>query len=156
GHNLSDVLGLLLAWGAAYLSTRHPTPNRTYGLRRSSILAALINAIVLLIALGAISWESVLRLAEPAPVGEKTVIWVAAVGILLHTLSAMLFFSGRKSDVNIRGAFLHLAADAAVSAGVVLSGFIILGTGWFWLDPVVSLIICVVIVVGTWDLLRDS
>lgn len=156
GHNLGDVLGLALAWGAAILSRRHPTPNRTYGLRRSSILAALINAIVLLIALGAISWEAVRRLNDPSPVAEQTVIWVSAVGIVVNTITAILFFSGRERDVNIRGAFLHMAADAAVSAGVVASGFVIIATGWFWLDPLVSLVICGVIVVGTWGLLRDS
>lgn len=156
GHNLSDVLGLVLAWGAAFLSTWRPTANRTYGLRRSSILAALINAIVLLIALGAIAWESVRRLSDPTPVVEETVIWVSAVGIVINAVSAMLFFSGRKGDVNIRGAFLHMSGDAAVSAGVVVSGFVIIRTGWFWLDPIVSLAICIVIVIGTWDLLRDS
>lgn len=156
GHNLSDVLGLVLAWGAVFLSTWRPTANRTYGLRRSSILAALINAIVLLIALGAIAWESIQRFGSPPVVAEGTVIWVSAVGIIVNGVSALLFFSGRKGDVNIRGAFLHMASDAAVSAGVVVSGFVIIRTGWFWLDPVVSLLICAVIVVGTWDLLRDS
>jgi cobalt-zinc-cadmium efflux system protein len=107
GHNLSDVLGLLLAWGAAFVSTRRPTANRTYGLRRSSILAALINAIVLLIALGAIAWEAVQRLSAATPVAEMTVIWVSAAGIIINTVSALLFFSGRKGDMSIRGAFLH-------------------------------------------------
>ncbi len=156
GHNLSDVLGLALAWGAAILSTRRPTLNRTYGLRRSSILAALINAIFLLIALRAIAWESVQRLGSPPVVAEATVIWVSALGIVINTISAMLFFSGRKGDMNVRGAFLHMASDAAVSAGVVAGGFIIMRTGWYWIDPVVSLLICGVIVVGTWDLLKDS
>ncbi len=156
GHNLSDVLSLILAWGAAALSSRRPTASRTYGLRRSSILAALINAVVLLIALGAIAWEAVQRLGAPAPVEESTVIWVAAVGIVINAATAVLFFEGRERDVNIRGAFLHMAADAGVSAGVVASGFLIMKTGFYWLDPVVSLTICAVIVVGTWDLLLDS
>ena len=156
GHNLGDVLGLALAWGAAVLSRRSPTANRTYGLRRSSILAALINAIVLLIALGAIAWEAVSRFMTPAPVAEQTVIWVAAAGILVNAVTAILFFSDREHDLNIRGAFLHMAADAAVSAGVAACGFLIMTTGWFWLDPLVSLVICAIIVAGTWGLLRDS
>ncbi len=156
GHNLSDVLSLFLAWGAALLSRRSPTPNRTYGLRRSSILAALLNAVVLLIALGAIAWESIRRLGEPSVVAEQTVMWVAALGIVINAATAVLFFSGRKGDVNIRGAFLHMASDAAVSAGVVVSAFVIGRTGWFWLDPAVSLLICVAIFMGTWDLLKDS
>lgn len=156
GHNLSDVLGLAFAWGAAWLSSRHPTANRTYGMRRSSILAALINAITLLIAVGAVAWEAVQRFRSPEPIQGKTVILVAAVGILINSLSAWLFASGRKGDLNIRGAFLHLASDAAVSFGVVITGFIIIATGWNWLDPVVSLGISMVIVIGTWELLRDS
>jgi cobalt-zinc-cadmium efflux system protein len=156
GHNLSDVFGLLLAWGAFALAARRPTERRTYGFRRSSILAALFNAIILLIAVGAIAWAAIGRLANPAPVGGETVIWVALVGIIINTATALLFLSGSKGDLNIRGAFLHMAADAAVSAGVVIAGFIILYTGWVWLDPVVSLIISAVIIWGTWSLLRDS
>ena len=156
GHNLSDVLGLLLAWGAAALAQRHPTPGRTYGMRRSSILAALVNAVVLLVAVGAIAWEAVRRFGEPGEVAGSTVIWVALVGIAVNTVTALLFMSGRKSDLNIRGAFLHMAADAGVSLGVVVSGFAIIATGRQWLDPVVSLVIVVVIVAGTWGLLRDS
>jgi cobalt-zinc-cadmium efflux system protein len=156
GHNLSDVLGLSLAWGAAALSRRHPTPNRTYGMRRSSILAALINAITLLIAVGAVAWEAVQRFRAPEPIEGKTVIIVAAIGIIINAASAWLFASGRKGDLNIRGAFLHLASDAAVSLGVVITGFAILATGWAWLDPVVSLVISLVIIIGTWELLRDS
>ena len=156
GHNLSDVLGLGLAWGATILARRHPTPNRTYGMRRSSILAALINAITLLITVGAVAWEAVQRFNNPTPIEGKTVIIVAAIGIGINAASAWLFASGRKEDLNIRAAFLHLASDAAVSLGVVVTGFIILATGWLWLDPVVSLVISVVIVVGTWELLRDS
>jgi len=156
GHNLSDVFGLLLAWGAIALARRRPTERRTYGMRRSSILAALFNAIFLLIAVGAIAWAALGRLMNPAPVGEETVIWVALAGILINGFTAFLFMSGSKKDLNIRGAYLHMAADAGVSAGVVLAGFVILYTGWIWLDPVVSLLIVAVIVWSTWGLLRDS
>jgi cobalt-zinc-cadmium efflux system protein len=136
GHNLSDVLGLLLAWGAMYLSSRPPTKRRTYGLRRSSILAALANAIFLLVAVGGIAWEAVQRFGHPTPVSGKIVIWVAAVGIVINSATALLFMSGRKRDVNIEGAFLHMAADAAVSLGVVVAGIVISLTGWRWVDPV--------------------
>jgi len=156
GHNLGDVLSLLLAWGALLLSKRLPTQRRTYGFRRSSILASLVNAVVLLVTVGAVAWEAIRRLSEPAPIGEITVIWVAAVGILINGMTAVLFMSGRKDDLNIKGAFLHMASDAAVSLGVVLAGVVILFTGWFWLDPVVSLVVMGVILVGTWGLLRDS
>lgn len=156
GHNLCDVLGLLLAWGASYLARRRPTERRTYGLRRSSILAALLNAILLLIAVGAIAWEAIGRLFLPAPVASGTVIAVAAVGVALNTVTALLFFSGRGHDLNIRGAFLHLAADAAVSLGVMAAGIVISLTGWGWVDPAVSLVIAAVITVGTWGLLRQS
>jgi cobalt-zinc-cadmium efflux system protein len=156
GHNLSDVLGLLLAWGAMVLSRRLPTPRHTYGLRRSSILAALGNAAFLLVAVGGIAWESIQRLAHPAPVEGATVIWVAAVGIAVNAATALLFMSGRKGDVNIEGAFLHMAADAAVSLGVVVAGVVISFTHWLWLDPAVSLLIVVVITIGTWGLLRKS
>ncbi|MEO6907296.1 MAG: cation diffusion facilitator family transporter, partial [Abditibacteriaceae bacterium] len=155
GHNLSDVFGLLLAWGAFALANRRPTERRTYGLRRSSILAALFNAIFLLIVVGAIAWESILRLSNSAPVHGETVIWVALVGIIINGITALLFVSGSKSDLNIRGAYFHMASDAAVSAGVVIAGFIILYTGWVWLDPVVSLVISAIIIWGTWSLLRD-
>ena len=156
GHNLSDVLGLLIAWIAAVLSKRPPTARFTYGLRSSSILAALFNAVFLLMAVGAIGWEAILRLLNPQPVAGLTVIVVAALGIAINGVSAWLFASGRKGDLNIRGAYLHMAADAAVSAGVVGAGAIILFTGWLWLDPVVSLVIVAVIVWGTWSLLRES
>lgn len=156
GHNLSDVLGLLLAWGASILVRRLPTPRRTYGLRRSSILAALLNAILLLVASGAIFWEAIRRFVEPSQVSGSTVIGVAAVGIAINTVSALMFMSGRKSDINIRGAFLHLTADAAVSLGAVLAGIAIIATGWLWVDSAMSLIIVVVIVVGTWQLLQES
>lgn len=156
GHNLSDVLGLLLAWGASILVRSRPTARRTYGLRRSSILAALLNAILLLVASGAIAWEAIQRFFEPSSVSGITIIGVATIGIAINTVSALMFLSGRKSDLNIRGAFLHLVADAVVSLGAVLAGVAIVATGWLWFDPVVSLIIVVVIVVGTWRLFQES
>lgn len=156
GHNLSDVLGLLLAWGAAVLSQRAPTSRFTYGLRNTSILAALFNAMFLLTAVGAIAWEAVQRFGRPELVAGKTVVIVATIGIVINGLTAWLFASGRKDDINIRGAFLHMAADAAVSAGVVVAGAIILLTSWHWVDPVVSLVICAIIVWSTWGLLKDS
>jgi cobalt-zinc-cadmium efflux system protein len=156
GHNLSDVAGLVLAWGAAWLSRRRPTSQRTYGYGRTTILAALANAGLLLVAIGAIAWESVRRFADPEPVQGGTVMLVAAIGIVINAVTALLFMRGRKGDLNVRGAFLHMAADAAVSVGVVIAGLIIILTGWLWLDPVVSLVIVLVIAVGTWGLLKDS
>ncbi len=139
GHNLGDVLGLAAAWLASRLVKRAPSARFTYGLRGSSILAALFNAVFLLISVGAISWEAMLRLADPAPVAGRTVMVVAAIGILVNGVTAWLFASGRKDDINLRAAFLHMASDALVSAGVVVAGFVILLTGWLWLDPVTSL-----------------
>ncbi len=156
GHNLSDVLGLLVAWGAASLSQRRPSQHYTYGLRRTSILAALFNAVFLLVAIGAIAFEALNRFAQPEPVEGGIVMAVAAVGIVVNGVTAWLFASGRKGDINIRGAFLHMAADALVSVGVVISGFAILRTGWLWLDPATSLVIVAVILIGTWGLLKDS
>jgi cobalt-zinc-cadmium efflux system protein len=156
GHNLSDVLGLLLAWGASRLARVAPTERRTYGVRRSTIFAALLNALLLLVAVGAIALEAVRRLRDPEPVAGATVIAVAMAGVAVNTATALLFMRGRKQDLNIAGAFVHMAADAAVSAGVALAGVAILLTGLSWLDPVVSLAIVVVILVGTWGLLRDS
>lgn len=156
GHNLSDVLGLIVAWVAVILSKRPPSARYTYGLRGSSILAALFNAVFLLIAVGAIGWQAVLRLFNPEPVAEMTVMIVAAVGIVINGFTALLFASGRKSDLNIRGAYLHMAADAAVSAGVVIAALIIMFTGRLWIDALTSLAIVAVIVWGTWGLLRDS
>lgn len=156
GHNLSDVLGLLLAWGATYLGTKEPTLKRTYGLKSTSIMAALFNAIILLVAIGGIITESIRRFANPTDVAGMTVIAVAAVGVVINTATALLFMSGRKGDLNIRGAFLHMAADAGVSLGVVVAGVGILFTGWLWIDPVVSLLIALVILAGTWGLLMES
>jgi len=156
GHNLGDVVGLLVAWGAIRLGQSAPTKRRTYGFRRSSILAALVNAILLLVAVGAIAWEAVARFHSPEAVAADTVIWVAAVGIAINGVSAMLFMSGRKRDLNVRGAFAHMAGDAAISAGVVAAGFAIQATGWQWLDPATSLAISALIVWGTWGLLREA
>ena len=156
GHNLGDVLGLLLAWGATFLARTAPTERHTYGLRSSSILAALFNAIFLLIAVGAIAWEAIRRFGNPTEVEPRTVIWVAIVGIVINGATALMFMSGRKRDLNIRAAFLHMAADAGVSLGVVIAGFLIIATGALWIDPVISLVIAAVITWGTWGLLRDS
>jgi cobalt-zinc-cadmium efflux system protein len=156
GHNLGDVLGLVLAWWASHLTNQPATDQRTYGMRRSSILAALANAIFLLVAVGGISWEAIRRFGDKSAVAGWTVIWVAAIGVMVNLGTALLFQSGRERDLNIRGAFLHMAADAAVSLGVVIAGAIILFTGWHWLDPTVSLLINAIIVYGTWGLLRDS
>ena len=156
GHNLSDVLGLLLAWAAASLAKRRPSARFTYGMKRTPILASLANAMLLLVASGAIVLEAVRRLGDPAPVAEMTVIWVALIGIFINGVTALGFMAGRKDDLNIRGAFLHMVADAVVSLGVVLSGLVVLYTGWQWLDPAVSIVIALVIVAGTWSLLRES
>jgi cobalt-zinc-cadmium efflux system protein len=156
GHNFSDVLGLLLAWGAAYLAKTAATEKRTYGLRKSTILAAFFNAILLMIAVGAISIEAVRKLISPEPVQGLTMMAVAGVGVIINGITAFLFMKGRKEDLNIKGAFLHMAADAGVSLGVVLAGFIIYSTGWLWVDPAISLVIVLVITIGTWDLLKDS
>jgi len=156
GHNLSDVLGLLLAWAASELAKREPDRKFTYGLRGTSILAATANAALLLVACGAIAWEALQRFWSPSPVAGNTVMIVAAIGILVNGFSAWLFMRGSKNDLNIRGAYLHMAADAAVSLGVVVAGLVMTVTGWQWLDPPVSLVIVVVIVYGTWDLLGES
>lgn len=156
GHNLSDVLGLLIAWGAHFLSRSKPTDRRTYGWRSTSILAALLNALLLLMAVGGIVWEAVRRLAEPQPVFPATLMWVAGVGVVVNTVTALLFLKGRREDLNIKGAFLHMAADAGVSAAVVLGGWGVYLTDWTRIDPILSLLIAVVIFLGTWELLRDS
>ena len=156
GHNLGDVLGLAGAWLASTLGKRRPSGRYTYGLRRSSILAALANAIVLLVVTGGIAWEGIRRLIEPEPVGGFIIMVVAAVGIAVNGATALLFMAGRKDDLNIKGAFLHMASDALVALGVVIAGGVIMGTGWLWLDPAISLIVSAVIVVSTWGLLRDA
>ena len=156
GHNLSDVLGLLLAWGAVWLATRRPSARYTFGYGSSSILASLANAALLLFACGVIVAEAIDRLMNPAPVAGLAVFVVAAVGMVVNGLSACLFMRGQKEDLNIRGAFLHMAADAGVSAAVAISGLVILYTNWTWLDPLMSLLVVAVVVYGTWGLLRDS
>lgn len=155
-HNAGDVLALAAAWGAAYLARRLPSANFTYGLRRSSILVALGNAMVLLIATGGIAWEALYRLTVPTAVAADTIIIVAAIGIVINGATAALFASGRKGDLNIRAAFQHMLADALVSAGVVAGGVLVLVTGWSVLDPLVALAVSVAIVWGTWSTLRDS
>jgi cobalt-zinc-cadmium efflux system protein len=155
-HNFSDVFALLLAWGASILVQRRSTLRYTYGMRRTSILAALINAIILLLVTGGIAWEAIQRLSQSDTVNGQTIMWVAAVGIVINLASAFMFFSGRNTDLNLRGAFLHLASDAVVALGVVITGGLIALTGWWWLDPIVSLVIAGVILIGTWELLRDS
>jgi cobalt-zinc-cadmium efflux system protein len=156
GHNLSDVLGLLLAWGASWLARRRPTASHTYGYGTSSILAALANAMVLLIAVGAIAVEAVGRFFDPQPVAGTAVMVVATIGIVINGITAWLFMGGKEGDLNIKGAYLHMAADAAVSRGVVIAPLIITRTGWQWIDPLTSLAIVAVIVLGTWGLLRES
>lgn len=156
GHNFGDVLGLIIAWGAATLARRSPSGRYTYGFRSSSILAALLNALMLMIALGVIAVEAVRRLAEPAAVSGTTVMIVAAVGIVVNTITALLFMRGRKGDLNVRAAFLHMAADAGISAGVVVAGLLISLTGQSWIDPVTSLVLVVIVAFGTWGLLRNS
>jgi len=156
GHNLSDVLSLLLAWGASRLSQMQPTKRYTYGLRSSSILASLVNAIILLIAIGAVAWEAIRRFNQPQEISGGTVMAVAAFGVVINAATALLFVKGRESDLNIKGAFLHMAADAGVSLGVVVAGFAIIRTGLYWIDPLTSLVIVAIIAVGTWGLLRDS
>lgn len=155
GHNASDVLGLLLAWGADYLARRPPTRKYTWGFRRSTIYAALLNAVLLLVACGGILWEAWHRLGTPHTVAGPTMIGVAAIGVAINTLTALLFMRGHR-DANVRGAFLHMAADAAISAGVVVAGIAILFSGAAWIDPVVSILITLAIVAGTWELFRES
>jgi len=156
GHNLSDVLGLVLAWGAIFLARRKTSARFTYGLRGSSILASLANAALLCVASGAIAWEAILRLTDPPVVGGVEVFAVAAAGLVINGFSAWLFMSGSKDDLNVRGAFLHMLGDAGVSAGVAVSGLIILFTGWYWVDPVMSMVVVAVVLYGTWGLLTES
>lgn len=156
GHNLSDVAGLVLAWGGALAGRLKPDDRHTYGWRRGSILAAFINAVLLLVAMGSLGWEAIGRLNSPEPTEGWTIIWVAAVGIIINTATALLFMRGRENDLNIRGAFIHMAADALVSVGVVLGGALYLWQGWAWIDPVMSLAIAVVIVIGTAGLFKQA
>jgi len=156
GHNFGDALALLLAWGAHVLGRRRPSERYTYGLRSASILSALINAVMMLVTTGAIAWEAIRRFADPGEVAGVTVMVVAALGIAVNGVSAWFLMAGRKGDLNVRGAFLHLVADAAVSAGVVVAGGVIYLFGWNWIDPLVSLAVSAVIVYGAWGLLRES
>jgi cobalt-zinc-cadmium efflux system protein len=155
-HNFSDVIALLLAWGAAWLAGKQPTEQHTYGYRRASILAALINAGLLLIAVGGIAVEAINRIQAPAAVAGWTVVWVAALGIIVNGGTALLFMCGRHGDLNLRGAYLHMAADAGVSFGVVVAAFVIMFTGWQWVDPAISLCIAAVVLASGWGLARDS
>lgn len=156
GHNFSDVIGLVLAWGAALAGRLRPDARHTYGRKRATILAAVVNALLLLVAMVSLAWEAIHRLQEPHAIEGKTIMAVAGVGIVVNTATALLFLRGRDSDLNIRGAFLHMAADALVSAGVVVAGGLALGFGWTWLDPVTSLLIAAVIVFGSWSLFQQS
>jgi len=156
GHNLSDVMGLLLAWGAAALAKRRPSPRRTYGYSSATIIASVFSGLLLMGAVGAIGWEAIGRLVDPPQPAGKTIMIVAAVGVVINTVTALFFLSGKDHDLNIRGAFLHMAADAVVSLGVVVSGALILFYGVYWIDPLVSLLIATVIFLSTWGLLRDS
>ncbi|WP_414039154.1 cation diffusion facilitator family transporter [Acidithiobacillus sp. M4-SHS-6] len=156
GHNLSDVLGLLMAWGASALATRPPSQRYTYGLRSSSILAALSNSLFLLVVTGGIAWEAIERLLHPSPVDSRVVIVIAALGVLINSATALLFMSGRKGDLNIKAAFLHMAGDALISLGVVLAGILMLFLHWYWLDSAVSLVISALIILATWSLLKEA
>ncbi len=156
GHNLSDVAGLVLAWGGALAGKLQPSARNTYGFKRASILAAFANAVLLLVAMGSLAWEAVGRFNSPVPMDSVTVMVVAGIGIVVNTATALLFMRGSAHDLNIRGAFLHMAADALVSLGVVIAGALTLKFGWNWLDPAVSLAIAAVIVAGTWGLFRQS
>jgi cobalt-zinc-cadmium efflux system protein len=156
GHNLSDVASLLLAWGASVLATKAATEKRTYGFRKATVMASLASALLLLVALGSITWEAIGRFINPKPVEGVTVIAVAAIGVVINTLTALLFVKGQERDLNIRGAFLHMSADAGVSLGVVVAGILIMIRGWPWIDPLVSLVIAAVVFIATWGLLRDS
>ena len=156
GHNLSDVLGLLLAWGASWMAARKANDQHTYGYSRATILASLLSALLLILVVGAIVWEAVSRIKTPVPTPGMTLIIVAGIGVLINAGTALLFVRGKDSDLNIKGAYLHMTADAAVSLGVVIAGVAILRTGWLWIDPAVSLLIATVIFYSTWGLLRDS
>jgi cobalt-zinc-cadmium efflux system protein len=156
GHNLSDVLGLLLAWGASSLATKSSSQKMTYGYRKSTILAAFINSIILMVAVGAIAYESIGRFFNPQQIAGENMMIVAGIGVVINTITALLFMSGSKNDLNIKGAFLHMAADAGISAGVVVAGLLISITNFYWIDPAISLIIVIIITIGTWGLLKES
>jgi len=156
GHNLGDVLALLLSWGATYLAQRKPTNTKTYGLRRGTILAAFISSLVLLMTMSIVAWEAMGRFTNPSEVNSMTIIVVAAAGVVINTATALLFLSSQHNDLNIKAAFIHMAADAGVSLGVVLAGIAIMLTGILWVDPAISLLIVVVIVISTWGVFRDS
>ena len=155
-HNLGDVGGLLLAWMAYAATKLRPSARKTYGWQRGSILASFVNAAILLVAMGSLGWEAVQRLQQPAPIAAGTVMVVAAIGVLINAATAMLFMSGGKTDLNIRGAFLHMAADALVSVGVIIAGALYLWQGWTWIDPLTGIIIAIVVIFGTWSLFRQS
>ena len=155
-HNLSDVGGLVLAWAAFVAARLKPNPRHTYGWRRGSILASFANAILLLVAMGSLAWEAIQRIQTPAPIDAGTVMAVAGIGVIINTATAWLFLTGSKGDLNIRGAFLHMAADALVSVGVVVAAGLYLWQGWTWIDPVVSLLIVLVVVIGSWSLFHRS
>jgi cobalt-zinc-cadmium efflux system protein len=156
GHNLGDVLGLMLASGAAILAQRKPTKRRTYGYRRLTVFAALANAVLLLVATGGVMWESIRRLAAPQPIDVQTVVLVALGGAVVNGVSAALFFRGRGSDLNVRAAFVHLVGDAAISLGVVAASLVIRATGWLWADPATAIVVSLLILISTWSLLRRS
>jgi cobalt-zinc-cadmium efflux system protein len=156
GHNVGDVLGLGLSWGATTLAALKPSQRRTFGFRRTTIVASVTNALILLFVTGGLTWESVRRLISPSPAEGKTMIVVALVGAVINSLSALLFMRGGKCDLNVRSAFLHLASDAVLSLGVSITGGAILLTGWLWLDPAVSIILAITILLGTWSLMRKS
>ena len=156
GYNLSDVLGLLLAWGASYLATKQPSIRRTYGYSRATILASMFSGLLLLAAVVVITWEAVHRFFEPAQPAGQVIMVVAAIGVVINSVTAWFFVAGKDHDLNIRGAYLHMAADALVSVGVVIAGYVIWQFGWDWFDPFISLLIAVVILASTWGLLRDS
>lgn len=156
GHNLSDVLSLVFAWAAITLAGKKPSRRYTYGLRRTTILVSILNALLLFVAAGGIGWDAWNKLITPRAVPGTTIMWVATVGIVINTATALLFIKGQKEDLNIKGAFLHMAADAAVSLGVVIAGLLIQQTGAYWIDPAISFVILLVIVYGTWQLFVDS
>ncbi|HEX4235436.1 MAG TPA: cation diffusion facilitator family transporter [Caldimonas sp.] len=156
GHNLGDVLGLVLAWAGAFAGRLAPDARHTYGWKRASILAAFANSLLLLVAIGSLAWAAIGRLSAPAPIAAGTVMAVAAIGIVVNGATALLFLRGSHGDLNARGAFIHMAADAAVSAAVVVAAALTVWLGWSWLDPVASLVIACVILLGTWGLFRDS